>query len=117
MKVGSVAVALLFDDVDLGRHLRTALSEHGARIAHEGPVSSFDVVKLRQAGVNVLVVNLDDSVDDTALDLIYELVAAGDIPVVPCSLLSAMSRVHRSRCASNCAQLSNWRPAIALRLT
>lgn len=77
-----VAVALLFDDVELGSHLRTALSEHGARIAHEGPVSSFDVVKLRQAGVNVLVVNLDDSVDDAALDLIYELVAAGDIPVV-----------------------------------
>ncbi|GGA34813.1 chemotaxis protein CheB [Dyella nitratireducens] len=77
-----VAVALLFDDVELGSHLRTALSEHGARIAHEGPVSSFNVAQLRQAGVNVLVVNLDDSVDDTALDLIYELVAAGDIPVV-----------------------------------
>jgi len=77
-----VAVALLFDDVELGSHLRAALSEHGARIAHEGPVSSFDVVKLREAGVNVLVVNLDDSVDDAALDLIYELGAAGDIPVV-----------------------------------
>ncbi|GLQ94743.1 chemotaxis protein CheB [Dyella acidisoli] len=82
MSNNAVAVALLFDDVELGSHLRTALSEHGARIAHEGPVSSFDVVKLRQAGVNVLVVNLDDSVDDAALDLIYELVAAGDIPVV-----------------------------------
>src|SRR5581483_4368513 len=76
------AVALLFDDVELGSHLRAALSEHGARIAHEGPISSFDVVKLRQAGVNVLVVNLDDSVDAAALDLIYELVASGDIPVV-----------------------------------
>lgn len=78
----ATAVALLFDDVELGSHLRAALSEHGARIAHEGPISSFDVVKLRQAGVNVLVVNLDDSVDDAALDLIYELVASGDIPVV-----------------------------------
>ena len=77
-----VAVALLFDDVELGSHLRAALSEHGARIAHEGPISSFDVGKLRQAGVDVLVVNLDDSVDDAALDLIYELVASGDIPVV-----------------------------------
>ncbi|RUL73946.1 chemotaxis protein CheB [Dyella choica] len=77
-----VAVALLFDDAELGGHLRAALSEHGARIAHEGPVSSFDVSKLRQAGVDVLVVNLDESVDDTALDLVYELVAAGDIPVV-----------------------------------
>ena len=82
MKEASIAVALLFDDVELGSHLRTALSEHGARIAHEGPISSFDVGKLRQAGVGVLVVNLDDSVDDAALDLIYELVASGDIPVV-----------------------------------
>jgi chemosensory pili system protein ChpB (putative protein-glutamate methylesterase) len=82
MKEGPVAVALLFDDVELGSHLRTALSEHGARIAHEGPLSSFDAGKLRQAGADVLVVNLDDSVDDIALDLIYELVASGDIPVV-----------------------------------
>ncbi|MFC3650522.1 chemotaxis protein CheB [Dyella humi] len=84
MKASSkvVAVALLFDDVELGSHLRAALSEHGARIAHEGPISSFDVAKLRQAGVDVLVVNLDDSVDEAALDLIYELVASGDIPVV-----------------------------------
>lgn len=76
------AVALLFDDVELGSHLRAALSEHSAQIAHEGPVSSFDVAKLRQAGVDVLVVNLDDSVDDSALDLVYELVASGDISVV-----------------------------------
>ena len=82
MSEKATAVALLFDDVELGSHLRAALSEHGARIAHEGPVSSFDVVKLRQAGVSVLVVNLDDSVDDAALDLIYELVGSGDIPVV-----------------------------------
>jgi two-component system chemotaxis response regulator CheB/chemosensory pili system protein ChpB (putative protein-glutamate methylesterase) len=77
-----VAVALLFDDVELGSHLRAALSEYGVRIAHEGPLSSFDAVQLRQAGVDVLVVNLDDSTDDAALDRIYDLVGAGDIPVV-----------------------------------
>lgn len=82
MKEGCIAVALLFDDVELGSHLRTALSEHGARIAHEGPISSFDVAQLRQASVDVLVVNLDDSVDEAALELIHELVASGDIPVV-----------------------------------
>jgi two-component system chemotaxis response regulator CheB/chemosensory pili system protein ChpB (putative protein-glutamate methylesterase) len=76
------AVALLFDDAELGGHLRAALSEHGARIAHEGPISSFDVGKLRQAGADVLVVNLDEAVDELALDLVYELVATGDIPVV-----------------------------------
>ncbi|RDS84652.1 chemotaxis protein CheB [Dyella monticola] len=84
MKAASevTAVALLFDDVELGGHLRSALSEHGARIAHEGPVNSFDADKLRQAGVDVLVVNLDESVDDAALDRIYELAGSGDIPVV-----------------------------------
>ena len=59
-----VAVALFFDDAELGGHLRTALSEHGAQIAHEGPLSSFDEAKLRAANVDVLVVNLDDAVDD-----------------------------------------------------
>jgi chemosensory pili system protein ChpB (putative protein-glutamate methylesterase) len=75
-------VALFFDDAELGSHLRTALSEHGAQIAHEGPLSSFDESKLRQAGVDVLVVNLDDAVDDATLDRIYGLIESGDIPVV-----------------------------------
>lgn len=75
-------VALFFDDAELGSHLRTALSEHGARIAHEGPLSSFDEAGLRRAGVDVLVVNLDDAVDDAALDRIYGLIESGDIPVV-----------------------------------
>jgi chemosensory pili system protein ChpB (putative protein-glutamate methylesterase) len=75
-------IALFFDDADLGSHLRTALSEHGALIAHEGPLSSFDETKLRQSGVDVLVVNLDDAVDDPTLDRIYGLIESGDIPVV-----------------------------------
>src|SRR6185437_10417683 len=33
------AVALLFDDTELGGHLRDALHERGARIVHEGDVS------------------------------------------------------------------------------
>ena len=37
-----VAVALLFDDAELGGQLREALQEHGARIVHEGPVAGFD---------------------------------------------------------------------------
>ena len=77
-----IAVALLFDDADLVSHLRTGLSEHGARIVHEGPISSFDETSLRQAGVDVLVVNLDDTVDDAALDRIYDLIGNGDISVV-----------------------------------
>ncbi|RDS85413.1 chemotaxis protein CheB [Dyella psychrodurans] len=75
-------VALFFDDVELGGHLRTALSEHGAEIAHEGPLSSFDEQQLRKAGVDVLVVNLDDAVDDATLDRIYGLIDSGKTPVV-----------------------------------
>jgi chemosensory pili system protein ChpB (putative protein-glutamate methylesterase) len=77
-----VAVALFFDDAELGGHLRTALSEHGAEIAHEGPLSSFDEAKLRAASVDVLVVNLDDAVDDATLDRIYGLIESGKTPVV-----------------------------------
>jgi chemosensory pili system protein ChpB (putative protein-glutamate methylesterase) len=75
-------IALFFDDAELGSHLRVALSDHGAQIAHEGPLSSFDEAKLRQAGVDVLVVNLDDAVDDATLDRIYGLIESGDMPVV-----------------------------------
>ena len=80
--MSSKQVALFFDDAELGGHLRTALSEHGAQIAHEGPLSSFDEAKLRHAGVDVLVVNLDDPVDTATLDRIYGLIASGDMPVV-----------------------------------
>jgi chemosensory pili system protein ChpB (putative protein-glutamate methylesterase) len=82
MRTGSKHVALFFDDAELGSHLRAALSEHGATIAHEGPLSSFDEAKLRQSNVDVLVVNLDDAVDDATLDRIYGLIDTGDVPVV-----------------------------------
>jgi chemosensory pili system protein ChpB (putative protein-glutamate methylesterase) len=82
MRTGSKRIALFFDDADLGSLLRTALSEQGAQIAHEGPLSSFDEAELRQTGVDVMVVNLDDAVDDATLDRIYGLIESGDIPVV-----------------------------------
>lgn len=67
------AVALLFDDTDLGGQLREALHERGARIVHEGGVSSLSRELLRQVGADVLVVNLDDGADD-ALDRLYEVI-------------------------------------------
>jgi chemosensory pili system protein ChpB (putative protein-glutamate methylesterase) len=82
MRIGSKHVALFFDDAELGTHLRNALSEYGAQIAHEGPLSSFEETKLRQAGVDVLVVNLDDAVDEATIDRIYGLIKSGGIPVV-----------------------------------
>ena len=76
----SPAVALLFDDTELGGQLREALHERGARIVHEGGVSSLNRELLKQVGADVLVVNLDDSADD-ALDHLYELID-GDRPRV-----------------------------------
>ncbi len=67
------AVALLFDDTELGSQLREALHERGARIVHEGGVASFSRELLQQVGADVLVVNLDDSADD-ALDRLYEVI-------------------------------------------
>jgi chemosensory pili system protein ChpB (putative protein-glutamate methylesterase) len=73
-------VALLFDDAELGAQLRAALDERGARIVHEGPVSSLSGDVLRQHAVDVLVVNLDDSAEN-ALDALYDLIE-GDRPRV-----------------------------------
>jgi two-component system chemotaxis response regulator CheB/chemosensory pili system protein ChpB (putative protein-glutamate methylesterase) len=74
------AVALLFDDTELGTQLREALRERGARIVHEGGVSSLTRELLQQVGADVLVVNLDDSADD-ALDQLYDVID-GDRPRV-----------------------------------
>lgn len=74
------AIALLFDDTELGGQLRAALHERGARIVHEGGVSSLSRELLQQVGADVLVVNLDDSADD-ALDQLYEVID-GDRPRV-----------------------------------
>ena len=74
------AVALLFDDTELGAQLREALHERGARIVHEGGVSSVTRELLQRVGADVLVVNLDDSADD-ALDQLYEVID-GDRPRV-----------------------------------
>jgi len=67
------AVALLFDDTELVAQLREALQERGARIVHEGGVSSLSRELLQQVGADVLVINLDDSADD-ALDHLYEVI-------------------------------------------
>jgi two-component system chemotaxis response regulator CheB/chemosensory pili system protein ChpB (putative protein-glutamate methylesterase) len=61
------AVALLFDDAELGGHLRQVLQEHGARIVHEGTVAGFDAALLKRLDPDVLVVNLDEE-DDAAFD-------------------------------------------------
>ena len=80
MTDGPPAVALLFDDTELGGQLRDALQERGARIVHEGEVSGLSRELLQRVGADVLVVNLDDGADD-ALDRLYD-VLDGDRPRV-----------------------------------
>ncbi|WP_426663090.1 chemotaxis protein CheB [Rhodanobacter aciditrophus] len=67
------SVALLFDDAELGGHLRQVLQEHGARIVHEGNVAGFDAGLQRQLDPDVLVVNLDEE-DDAAFDRLVEMI-------------------------------------------
>jgi len=74
------AVALLFDDSELGGQLRDALHERGARIVHEGGVAGLNRELLQQVGADVLVINLDDAADD-ALDQLYDIID-GDRPRV-----------------------------------
>jgi two-component system chemotaxis response regulator CheB/chemosensory pili system protein ChpB (putative protein-glutamate methylesterase) len=72
------AVALLFDDSDLGGQLREALSELGARIVYDAGLASFDRDALVAAAADVIVIDLDDPSDDD-LDRLYAAVD-GDRP-------------------------------------
>ncbi|MFC5740228.1 chemotaxis protein CheB [Dyella tabacisoli] len=74
----ATTVALLFDDVELGGHLREALRERGAHIVHEGALSALSRDMLRS--VEVVVVNLDDDAADE-LNHLYDLID-GDHPRV-----------------------------------
>lgn len=76
----ATAVALLFDDVALGGQLREALQERGARIVHEGALSTLSKQMVNTTGAEVLVVNLDeDAADD--IDRLYDVIE-GDRPRV-----------------------------------
>ena len=75
------AVALLFDDVELGAQLRDALLERGAHIVHEGGIGSLSQQRLEEVAANVVVVNLDDAAAD-ALDQFYTLIDGNRLRVV-----------------------------------
>jgi chemotaxis response regulator CheB len=80
MAESSIAVALFFDDVELGSQLREALRERGARIVHEGAMSTLSQSLLDTTGAQVLVVNLDEEAEDE-LDRLYDVID-GDYPRV-----------------------------------
>ncbi len=80
MAESATAVALLFDDRELGSQLRDALHERGARIVHEGALSTLSRAMLDNTGAEVLVVNLDDDAEHD-LDRLYDVIE-GDRPRV-----------------------------------
>ncbi len=80
MSDNAPAVALLFDDVELGAQLRVALCERGARIVHEGGVASMNRERLQEVAADVIVVNLDDDAEE-AFEPFY-LLLDGDRPRV-----------------------------------
>ncbi|MFC4528522.1 chemotaxis protein CheB [Dyella halodurans] len=80
MPESATAVALLFDDRELGSQLRDALHERGARIVHEGALSTLSRAMLDNTGAEVLVVNLDDDAEQD-LDRLYDVID-GDRPRV-----------------------------------
>lgn len=76
----ATAVALLFDDAELGAHLREALHERGASIVHEGRLADLSRALLDRISADVVVINLDDAVDEV-LDRLDESIQ-GDHPRV-----------------------------------
>jgi two-component system chemotaxis response regulator CheB/chemosensory pili system protein ChpB (putative protein-glutamate methylesterase) len=78
--VEATAVALLFDDAELGAHLREALQERGASIVHEGGLADLSRALLDRIGADVVVINLDDTIDEV-LDRLDESIH-GDHPRV-----------------------------------
>lgn len=79
MSAQSPTVALLFEDPELGAPLRAALTELGARIAHEGAPTALAAEVL--AGVDVVVVNLDPAVE-AQIDRVQDLLEASECRVV-----------------------------------
>lgn len=76
----ATAVALLFDDAELGAHLREALHERGASIVHEGGLADLSRALLDRIGADVVVINLDET-DDAVFDRLDESIQ-GDHPRV-----------------------------------
>lgn len=76
----TTGVVLLFDDADLGAHLREALLERGANLVHEGGLGDLSRDLLERVGADVVVINFDDE-DDAAFDRLEQAIE-GDHPRV-----------------------------------
>ncbi|MHB1615958.1 MAG: chemotaxis protein CheB [Metallibacterium sp.] len=65
------AIALLFEDLDMGVRLREALRDRGARIVLEARVSEFQPQALIEHAADVVVLNLDPN-EEAALERVVE---------------------------------------------
>ncbi|MGH8089926.1 MAG: chemotaxis protein CheB [Rudaea sp.] len=77
----AIAVALLYQAGQLGSHLKNALGELGAAVVYEAAPASVDRDALENSGARVVIVNLDAE-SDTYIDVLYDLLDAGDYEVV-----------------------------------
>ncbi|MGH8172558.1 MAG: chemotaxis protein CheB [Rhodanobacteraceae bacterium] len=68
----NIAVALLYQTQELGRHMRDALSSLGTPIVYEAATDHLDSNALHESGARVVVVNLDPAVE-AHLDQVYDL--------------------------------------------
>jgi two-component system chemotaxis response regulator CheB/chemosensory pili system protein ChpB (putative protein-glutamate methylesterase) len=68
----NVAIALLYEEQELGRHLRDALRSLGTPIVYEAAPASLDLAALENSGARVVIVNLDPEVEEH-LDDVYGL--------------------------------------------
>jgi two-component system chemotaxis response regulator CheB/chemosensory pili system protein ChpB (putative protein-glutamate methylesterase) len=68
----NVAVALLYQTQELGRHMRDALSSLGTPIVYEAATDHLDSTALQESGARVVVVNLDPALE-VHLDEVYGL--------------------------------------------
>jgi len=68
----NVAIALLYEEQELGRHLRDALTSLGTPIVYEAAPASLDLAALANSGARVVIVNLDPEVE-AHLDDVYGL--------------------------------------------
>lgn len=68
----NVAIALLYEEQELGRHLRDALTSLGTPIVYEAAPANLDLAALASSGARVVIVNLDPEVEEH-LDDVYGL--------------------------------------------
>jgi len=100
----NVAVALLYETQELGRHLRDALTSLGTPIVYEAAPANLDLAALENSGARVVVVNLGAD-DNDALDDVYGLLEDDRYSVVfnDAQASSALSGWDQARWARHLA--------------